>query len=268
MSETTIEQDTLLYLRKMAEEAEIDPAEELPYPPSAISAGKKTFRGKEYDIPICTFGNFAFIHSQPKSKKTFFVSLLSSAYLTGFNNHTGPLKGHPKGMLVHIDTEQGRFHAQKTFQRPMRMGDVRADYRSFALRAYSPEMRRDFINLFLEENEVGLLIIDGMADLVKDVNDLEDCNRAVGDLMRWSEKHDLSIITVLHSNFGSQKATGHLGSALSKKCETEIIIEPQEEGSVLAKCKASRNFSFEDMYFEVNDDGLPSVIEMKNTPFT
>lgn len=267
MSDTTIEQDKLLYLRRMEQEAEINPSEDLPYPPSAISAGKKTFRGKEYDIPICTYGNFAFIHSQPKSKKTFFVSLLASAYLTGFNSHTGPLKGHPDGMLVHVDTEQGKFHAQKTFQRPTRMGNVKADYRSFALRAYSPENRRDFIELFLDENDVGLLIIDGMADLVNDVNDLDACNKAVGDLMRWSEEYNLSIITVIHSNFGSTKATGHLGSALSKKCETEIIIEPQEGGSVLAKCKASRNFSFEDMYFEVTDDGLPKVIDNNHNPF-
>lgn len=250
-----------LFIERMAEDAEVDPNEEIPYPPSAISCGSTSFRGKQYEIPICTYGNFAFIHSQPKSKKTFFVSLLSSAYLTGFNDYTGIIKGHPKGMLAHFDTEQGRFHAQKTFQRPLKMGTPKAEYKSFALRAYSPEMRRLFIDNFVKENNVGLLIIDGMADLVNDVNNLEDCNNAVGDLMRWTDENDMSIITVIHSNFGSEKATGHLGSALSKKCETEIIITPQEEGAVLAKCKRSRNFSFKDMYFEVTEEGLPKVID-------
>ena len=37
--------------------------------------------------------------------------------------------------------------------------------------------------------------------------------------MEWSQKFNCHIITVIHSNFGSDKPTGHLGSALEKKRE-------------------------------------------------
>ena len=40
--------------------------------------------------------------------------------------------------------------------------------------------------------------------------------------MAWSTVYDCHIVTVIHSNFGSDKPTGHLGSFLEKKAETQI----------------------------------------------
>ena len=69
------------------------------------------------------------------------------------------------------------------------------------------------------------------------------------------------IVTVIHSNFGSDKATGHLGSTLYKKCETAINLEANtvNKGLVTVSCKMSRNTAFEDFSFMVNDYGLPKV---------
>ena len=78
--------------------------------------------------------------------------------------------------------------------------------------------------------------------------------------MEWSGKYQLTIITVIHTNYGTDKATGHLGSALMKKCESCIDLKPTEGGVVDVTCKQSRNFSFEDFSFEVTESGLPKVI--------
>jgi len=58
------------------------------------------------------------------------------------------------------------------------------------------------------------VIIDGIADLVSDVNNLEESNLVVQKIMKWSAELDCHIVTVIHSNFGSDKPTGHLGSFL------------------------------------------------------
>ena len=63
-----------------------------------------------------------------------------------------------------------------------------------------------------------MLIIDGVADLCADVNNIEKSNELVSALMRISQQQNVHIICVIHQNFGSAKlGTGHLGSALREK---------------------------------------------------
>ena len=57
--------------------------------------------------------------------------------------------------------------------------------------------------------------------------------------MRLSVEYDCHIITVIHSNYGSDKATGHLRFYLYKKCETAISLEKSttHKDRVDVKCK-------------------------------
>ena len=71
-----------------------------------------------------------------------------------------------------------------------------------------------------------MVILDGVADMCNDVNDIKSCNSLVSALMRISQQNNCHIINVIHQNFGSAKlGTGHLGSALEKKSETTIVLE-------------------------------------------
>jgi hypothetical protein len=83
----------------------------------------------------------------------------------------------------------------------------------------------------------------------------------VQHLMRWTEVYNCHIITVIHMNWGSTKPTGHLGSALQKKCETEIHLEKNEfDRSIIdVKCKSSRGRAFDNFSFFVNSVGLPEI---------
>jgi hypothetical protein len=100
-----------------------------------------------------------------------------------------------------------------------------------------------------------------VADLVSDVNNIEESNMVVGKIMKWTEMYQVHIITVIHTNHGSNKPTGHLGSALEKKAETQIQLEKDEENPdiINVRCKASRSKSFDDFSFFVNDYGYPEV---------
>jgi hypothetical protein len=262
-----------MYLQQLEEDCYIDPAEDIDYPPVALSMGEfqvNTKKGlKTYPIPLGTYGNFSFIQAPPKSKKTFFVSLLSAIYLKGsIEGVSGKIEGHRDGKcLIHFDTEQGKFHAQKVFRRVLDMTNLHNEcYHTYGLRSLSFQERIAFIEYCLydklEGKNVGLVILDGIADLVRDANDLISCNEITQKLMEWSAKLNCHIITVIHSNFGSDKPTGHLGSVLEKKAETQIQLELNtvNEGQVTVKCKRSRGFSFETFSFEVNKYGLPSVV--------
>lgn len=261
-----------LIMQLYEEECYINPLEKVEYPLPAISFGTKAFETKdgviEYPVPIGTYGNFSFVQAPPKSKKTFFISLLSAVYLNDeINGISGDLKGNRQGKhLIHFDTEQGNFHASLVFKRPMEMsGNKIENYHTYALRQLSAQDRIDFIEYCLydklEGKDVGVVIIDGIADLCSDVNNIEESNLVVQKLMKWTKELHCHIITVIHSNFGTDKPTGHLGSALEKKAETQIQLELNTVNKelVTVSCKRSRNSPFETFSFKVNKAGLPQV---------
>jgi len=258
-------------MQKIQRDCLVDNSVKMDYPPVALSLGKKRIKTNDGDldlpIPIGTYGNFSFVQAPPKTKKTFFISLLSSVYLSGSNNFGGDIKGHRTNQcLLHIDTEQGKWHAQRVFKRAIDMSamDGSQCYYTFALREVGYKKRIEFIEYLLKSDSqnIGVLIIDGIADLVSDVNNLEESNGCIQKLMEWSSIYNLHIITVIHSNFGSDKPTGHLGSFLEKKAETQIQLEANTVNKewVTVKCKRSRGYAFETFSFKVNDLGLPEVV--------
>lgn len=269
MTEEQTTQEMLMELLK--EECIVDTSQVMEYPPTALSYGEKTIQTKKGDltfpIPIGTYGNFSFVQAPPKTKKTFFISLLASVYLSGGNNFGGNIRGHRNNKcLIHFDTEMGKWHSQRVFKRVLDMANIKekACYQTYALRTINYKTRIQFIEHILKENgdKNGLVIIDGIADLVSDVNNLEESNLCVQKLMEWSAKFNCHIVTVIHSNYGSDKPTGHLGSFLEKKTETQIQIEANTVNKewITVSCKRSRGYSFETFSFSINEYGLPFVV--------
>jgi hypothetical protein len=247
--------DQKALMKQIEADCLVDNQEKIDYPPVALSLGTKYIQTKEggqmLPIAIGTYGNFSFVQSPPKTKKTFFISI----------------KGHRKSQcLLHIDTEQGKWHAQRVFKRAIDMSDLDGSqcYYTYALRQIGFKQRIDFIEYLLRDKimNTGLIIIDGIADLVGDVNNLEESNACVQKLMEWSSIYECHIITVIHSNYGSSKPTGHLGSFLEKKCETQIELEANTVNKewVTVKCKRSRGYAFETFSFKINDLGLPEIV--------
>jgi hypothetical protein len=253
-------------------DCKVDINEKIDYPPVALSYGEKLLKSESGDklVPIAlgTYGNLSVVTAPPKTMKTFFISLLASVYLSGSNIYGGNLKGHKgNGHLLHIDTEQGLWHCQKVFKRPLTMDSSinTNNYHTFGLRSIDHKMRIDFIDYYLENkiDKPSLIIIDGIADLCSDANAIVESNALVQKLMEWSAKYKCHIINVIHQNYGSQKlGTGHLGSFLEKKAETVIALEANTVNKdwVTVKCGRSRGYSFDTFSFEVNDVGLPQVV--------
>jgi len=167
---------------------------------------------------------------------------------------------------MHFDTEQGHWHAQRVFKRVQDMSNTKevGCYHTYALRTIGYKERLQFIEHCLEQNKGknGLVIIDGVADLVSDVNNLEESNLCVQKIMQLSAKYDCHIITVIHSNYGSDKPTGHLGSFLEKKTENQIQLEINTVNKewITVSCKRSRGYAFETFSFSINEFGLPFVV--------
>ena len=188
MTDRLSEEETVQYLimQSIEQDCIVDPKIKIDYPPVAISLGEKLIKTSQGDmllpIPIGTYGNFSFVQAPPKTKKTFLVSLLASVYLGTQNKFGG----------IHIDTEQGKWHCQKVFKRVLDMNtiDYSNNYLTFGLRTIGYKDRINFIEYCLQHKtkDPGLLIIDGIADLVSDVNNIEESNACIQKIMEWSAK--------------------------------------------------------------------------------
>ena len=260
-----------MYFESMESELKVNLDEEVPAPPVSLSFGTHTYtniRGTFTEPSVIgTDGNFSFIQAPPKSYKSFFVSLLVSSYLKSGNRWAKEMKSNRNGRDVyHFDTEQGKWHCLKGFRRCSDMAEEQDGYHTYSLRTIDFYHRLKFIEHTLanaEEGKIGLVVVDGIADLVSDVNNIEESNKCVQVLMELSTKYNCHIVTVIHSNWGSDKPTGHLGSFCEKKTECQISLARSEDNDkiVTVTCKRSRNASFDDFSFAINKLGFPEIIE-------
>lgn len=219
---------------------------------------------------IATVGNFSASTGKPKSKKTFNVSAIVAAALSGkvvlrYKAELPP----DKQRILYIDTEQSKYHCHKVLERVLRLAGLPTDKECdridfFVLREYSPAQRRDIINWALhEDRHYGLVVIDGIRDLIHDINNPSEALDIINELMRWSSYYELHIHTVVHLNKGDDNTRGHLGTKLNNKAETILQISKCSDNENVSEVKAMhiRDREFAPFAFGIGDDALPHLIE-------
>ena len=230
-------------------------------PPEVIQVNSST---------ISTLGNFSASTGKGKSKKTFNVCAIVASALTGkkvLNYEAHFPEG--KNRVLYFDTEQSSYHCHKVLERINRLAGYPAEMdlsliEFVMLREYNPVDRRQIIELALAERpEVGLVIIDGLRDLLFDINSSTEAAEVIGLLMRWSSHYNLHIHTVLHLNKADDNVRGHIGTELNHKAETILQITRNEADGKVSEVHASliRDRDFPPFAFQINEEGLPEIVE-------
>lgn len=219
---------------------------------------------------IATLGNFSASVGKAKSMKTTSVGAIVASYLTGkevLNFKAEVPEGKEK--VLYIDTEQSKYHCHKVLERILRLAELPLDRENesidfYVLREYSPEQRRAIIAHALENNpQYGLVIIDGIRDLLRDINNPGESLEVVNDLMRWSSYYNLHIHTVIHLNKGDDNTRGHIGTEVDNKAETILQITKSIENGSMSEVKAKyiRDKEFDPFAFRINEEGLPEIVK-------
>ena len=199
---------TLDNFRRIWESILIRATDKYVTPPEVIRVGTST---------IGTLGNFSASTGKGKSKKTFNVCAIVASAISGRKvlNYESNFPADKKRIL-YFDTEQSSFHCHKVLERINCLAGLPAeqdcDLIEFVmLREYGPLERRQIIELALAERPgVGLVIIDGLRDLLYDINSSNESAEVIGLLMKWSSQYNLHIHTVLHLNKGDDNVRGHI----------------------------------------------------------
>lgn len=215
---------------------------------------------------IATLGNFSASTGKAKSRKTFNVSAIVAASLG--NKQVLKYKAclpEGKRKILYIDTEQSRYHCHVVMQRILRLAGMQQDVNAanlvfYGLREYHPTMRLQLIERALEQEQgCGLVIIDGIRDLMLDINDPAESVNIINKLMQWSSVYNLHIHCVLHLNKSDDNVRGHIGTELNNKAETVLVIAKSQTLANASEVKplSLRDQEFEPFAFKINEDGLP-----------
>lgn len=268
--ESLVKESDNIDFKKMHLKCFVDVSLELPPPPIALSLGTYTYKNQINYIPFGTYGNFSCLVGASKSMKTFLKSAILAGYIGGKSTNYFPeLRGHGNNdkIILDIDTEQSLWHTQKVARRVCEMVGANYElYKPYSTREYTANEKLQFIEwLVMDEykNNVGLVAIDGAADVLDSVNDEVTSKKLVENMMRWTSISNCHLATVLHRNHGSDKPTGHLGSAIMKKAETVAFVTREDD-----KTKVSpdycRNYPFKEFCFVLDENHLPTIDETLN----
>lgn len=232
--------------------------DQIPKPDTVLSVNGKV---------ISTRKNIFGITGKAKVGKSFLMALLNAAVLN--KGEFGVLSSYlPKGKdkIIYIDTEQSDYHVSLALHR---IKDMISEYKidnlmMYAFDAVPTSERYTYTEHLINNTEgVGLVIIDGIADLVKTVNDeIIACDMA-DTLRRWATINDIAIGYVLHQNpSDSAKMRGHLGTVLMNKSETVIQISSSKENDAIkvVETTQTRNAKPDDWSFEIID-GMPTIMD-------
>jgi hypothetical protein len=227
------------------------------------------------DSVIATLGNFSASVGKAKAKKTINVSAYVSAALT----NTEVLKYRaclPEGKrrILYIDTEQSRYHCHHVLERILKMAGLPTDtdvnnLDFIGLREYTPEVRMQLIEFALADNKgYGLVIIDGIRDLLIDINNAAESVVVINKLMEWSSKYNLHIHGVLHLNKGDNNVRGHIGTEMNNKAEAVLLINKSASDPDISEVKPLhiREKEFKPFAFTINDEGLPELAKDYTDP--
>lgn len=210
-----------------------------------------------------------------KSGKTTFLSILMAGALKEQLLSLKRLSDVPLKVLW-IDTEQSQQSTQEILkQRIMPLAEVETldetQFYAFNLRGLGFEKREKMVELAINEIEPDICIIDGVKDLMTDINDAPQATRIMEKLMTQAKLHNCCIVCVLHQNKAEQDRNmrGSIGTELTNKAFEVFQCEMIGESDTF---KVTQTFSRKKkmnrhLYYRLDETGQPvEVADYREQP--
>lgn len=206
-------------------------------------------------------GDIVAVKAKSKNGKTFVCSIFAAVAMGA---SWGSLSASEEGCKVMlVDTEQNEKNVARVARRVHALAglDIKKNSDQFlccSLRKMDMAKRWQFVYDRIQEEHPDLLIIDGIADLISDFNNIGESQEIIGKLMATSAEYNLSVIFVLHTNKSKDDSNmkGHLGTMAVQKCSD--VFEVVKSGCTFNVTETEcRNIPIADFSFILDNDGVP-----------
>ena len=207
-------------------------------------------------VGFSPLGDIQVVRGMEGNGKSMLLTILMAAVLSG--SCGGLTCDIPNARVLYVDTEQNMASTLFVQRRVhhlcgWRGKEANARFRVMMLREVEDlQDRNSYLWQAIEDFKPTVVFIDGVADLVSDINKFDECMMMVRKLMAEASRRFMSIWSVLHVNYGTQKMRGHLGTEIAHKvsdvlsCQKDKSQDPPlfTVEQVKARNKDIQNFSF------------------------
>lgn len=218
-------------------------------------------------IGCISSGDIIAIKGKPKSGKTHALICIIAAILRG--EYAGFKAKKENVIILYIDTEQNPLNSAILAKKVHSICGFPTDqdnqrFHVLNLRGDNPEIRCSLLRLAVKYFKPGLLVIDGVKDLIKgsNINDPEASSESIQLLMTLSKDYNLAIIASLHENKSLRDSNlrGHAGSELNNRSSEVWQVKKYEDSFDVFQTEC-RNEPAEGFSFMFNDEKLPVSTE-------
>lgn len=197
------------------------------------------------DVPLGTQGNLLCITGGEGTGKSNYVATLIAGSIRSQGECIDSLgltieENHKRKAVLFYDTEQSEVQLYKNINNLLRRAkqeQMPDNFHAYCLTGISRKERLQAIIQSMDKYHyqykgIQLVVIDGIADLIKCANDEAESIAVIEELYRLAGIYNTCIVTVLHFIPNGLKLRGHLGSELQRKAAAILSIEHDNEPSV------------------------------------
>ena len=201
------------------------------------------------DVPLGTQGNILCITGGEGTGKSNYVTALIAGAIGQSDNNKDKVmdtlgvsvcENSKRKAILFYDTEQSEVQTYKNITNLLkRCGrETMPEYlKAYCLTGMSRKERLQAIIQSMDKfhyqfRGIHMVVIDGIADLIKGANDETESIAVVEELYRLTGIYNTCIVTILHFIPSGLKLRGHLGSELQRKAAAILSIEKDTDPSV------------------------------------
>jgi len=222
---------------------------------------------KRDGVGCFAFGELVGLSGKAKSGKGLFCLFIIVALLKGEYGGFKAQKNRIKALI--IDNEQTGYSAQNNLKKiyslcgwDSKVKNPRINY--YCLRDADIKTRRTVLEKAVAECKPDVVFIDGIRDLLKDFNSIDESGDLVNFLMRLTKQYSVTIVCILHVNKADVNLRGHLGSEVVNKA-AEVYNVTKNVSMFKVVQTECRNAPIDDWSFELDEENRPVPCEIERT---
>ncbi len=250
---------------------------------SKINPNKYRWKG------LLTEGSGLIIDGKPKCMKSTVAAMMVAAALNLNNNgiyQNFKCNMNPMKHILWFDTEQYLTQFDRMQSKIIQWAGLEEppmNYHAYSLiRFQDPEEKifmilkvineilqyagRDANGEIIDDDKIGLIVIDVISDLVLEENDRVQVNQLFDLLGKIQAETQTMVIYTLHQNKGNDNPTGIIGGKMEKKASSRIMCNRKgeaDDGPVYVRHKFNREGGevFDPFYLNYDEYGYAIVVE-------
>ncbi|OED40780.1 hypothetical protein AB832_03570 [Flavobacteriaceae bacterium (ex Bugula neritina AB1)] len=185
-------------------------------------------------------GDLVNIFGREKTRKSAIASCAASCFIENSEHQNKSLNfkvDFDGRNLLHFDTEQSKYHHHKLATEMLYQQGLSPFYHpknffSFSIMPYTKIDRLNFLRYAIDNTpNIGCVFVDGIVDLCRNYNDLEESSDLVTFFMNMASSRGFLLLDVLHNARSTGDARGHLGTELLNKATCNINIIREEDAN-------------------------------------